>query len=110
MRGAYVNSGVLCYGAWSNQRHLFWLRDNQRGDEIDARQHPGRPRLLSQDDEHILVDCVRRADRGHSGKISPDIIDMCNQLRPDLSRVQCAQSWHRTTHLSHKDELKAKWN
>ena len=50
-------------------------------------KQPGRPRLLSQDDEKIMVDCVRRADRGHHGKTVPEIIDMCNELRPDLSRV-----------------------
>ena len=81
---------------------------NQRGKAKVVGNKPGRPRLFSPDDEQIIVDCTVRADRGNNGKTTDKIVDMCTELRPDITRRQVYNAFGRTIHPSNKDKLSGK--
>ena len=49
---------------------------------------PGRPRLLCKEDEQFVVDSIVMNDRANQGLTVPQVIDVVQEIRPDLSRKQ----------------------
>ena len=76
-------------------------KDNPR--KLSVR--PGRPRLLCMEDEQFVVDSIVMNDRANQGLTVPQIIDVVQELRQDLSQKQAQGLMHQTVRPSHTDEL-----
>ena len=66
---------------------------------------PGRPRLLSMEDEQFVVRSIVMNDRANQGLTVPQTIDVIQELWPDLSRKQAQDVMRQTVQPSHADVL-----
>ena len=64
----------------------------------------GKPRIMSADNEQLVVDVVRRHDRGNDGKSLREIHDTMQQLQP-ITQEQARNAFRRTIRNAHKKEL-----
>ena len=64
----------------------------------------GKPRIMSADNEQLVVDAVRRVDRGNDGKSLREIHDTMQQLQP-ITEQQARDAFCRTIRSAHKKEL-----
>ena len=60
----------------------------------------GKPRIMSADNEQLVVDVVRRADRGNDGKSLREIHDTMQQLQP-ITEQQARDAFRRTIRTAH---------
>jgi len=60
--------------------------------------------LVSAEKQQVLVDVIRRSDRGNTPKTFPEIIDTIQDLEP-VSRKQARDAYDRTIKPTHKKVL-----
>ena len=65
----------------------------------------GRPTLFTAEDVQVVVDTIKRADRGHEGMSIPEVHRMCEALRPDLQHTQIVNAMTRTVRPAQKKQL-----
>jgi hypothetical protein len=87
-----------------NTLRKFISQDGKRLKELGKSQ--GRPTLLDEDCSQFVADVVVRCDRGNDGKTPSELIDVIEDLKPDLSRKQISDSWNRTGKQRHLDQIK----
>ena len=68
----------------------------------------GRPALFTEEDVQVVVDTIKRADRGHEGMSIPEVHRMCEALRPDLQHTQIVNAMTRTVRPAQKKQLTGK--
>ena len=56
----------------------------------------GRKILISQENSDLIIDVVRRADRGNNGMGGCKIAEVITELQPDLTTTQARLSFGRT--------------
>ena len=66
---------------------------------------PGRPQLLSEQDEHFITDVIIMNDRANQGFNAKHTADVAQEVRPDLSQTQVVDYMRHTLRPSHSDEL-----
>jgi hypothetical protein len=64
----------------------------------------GRPRLLSKQQESLVVDVVRRHDRANKGKSVAEVVDLVQEVG-GVDRLQARNAYNRTISRVHKSEL-----
>jgi hypothetical protein len=64
----------------------------------------GAPTLLQPEQQQVVVDCVRRADRANNGKSMPEVIDLIQELH-GLERKQARDTYANSIKPSHRDKL-----
>ena len=67
--------------------------------------HVGRKRLISEQDEQVIVDVAKRADRANEGKSAADLADDLLEMNPHLSKKQVVNAMTRTIRPQRKDDL-----
>ena len=65
----------------------------------------GRSTLLTPNDASFVVDNIRRADRAHDGKTVVDVIDLIQEVKPELSHTQASNAYRRTVKPGHSKLL-----
>jgi hypothetical protein len=70
------------------------------GSQVGTRPH------LNNEEKQFVVDNIRRADRGNDGMSKKRIVDMVQDIKPDLSRTQ-AEAALKSVREEHKGELTA---
>lgn len=70
------------------------------GSQVGTRPH------LNNEEKQFVVDNIRRADRGNDGMSKKRIVDMVQDIKPDLSRTQ-AEASLKSVREEHKGELTA---
>jgi hypothetical protein len=68
----------------------------------------GRPALFTAEDVQVVVDTIKRSDRGHDGMSIPQVHRMCEALRPDLEHKQVVNAMTRTVRPAQKKQLTGK--
>ena len=67
-------------------------------------RHGAKP-LCSQEEQSFVVDCIRRANRANDGKSNQQVIDIVQELKPELSRDQAKYHVRQTLRPNHKKLL-----
>ena len=65
----------------------------------------GKKTLLADDEMQLLVDTIRRRDRGNEGMSTSDAIDAVRTLKPELSHKQAENQVHNALKRKHSDVL-----
>jgi hypothetical protein len=68
----------------------------------------GRQRIVPVETSELLAQCAARADRGNDGKSRKEMIDLLQDVQPELSREQAANTWDRTLKDERNKYLKPK--
>ena len=67
----------------------------------------GNPPTLDQEDSQLLVDVIRRSDRGNEPKSMPQIMGVIQELKPTLN-IKATRNAFATVQKKHKAELTGK--
>lgn len=67
--------------------------------------HAGKPALISTEDGQFVMDVLRRRDRANDGVGIAGALEMFEQMRPDLSRIQITNAFAHTIRPRHKEEV-----
>ena len=65
----------------------------------------GRQALLNDDEQQLLVDSIRRRDRGNEGVSTDGAIDMVRTIKPDLTHKQAESQVHGSLRRKHSAVL-----
>ena len=65
----------------------------------------GRPSPLNETQVEVVADCIARADRANKGKSMPKVIDMVQEMHPELDRKQARDAYANTVKQQNSHRL-----
>jgi len=83
------------------QEHLT----TNEGKRIKLGQGAGRKSLLNSKSQEVVVDVLLRKDRANEGVGVSGVVDILEDMHPELSRLQIDQSFRRTVRPAHPSRL-----
>ena len=87
------------------QATLVHYTNNDKGKRRVIGSASGRAKTLTPGESLFVADVVRRADRGNNGKSKLKIIDVIQELKPNLNQRQARDAYDRVVKKEHGQVL-----
>jgi len=103
MKGAVSQREAAKRFAISKSSFNRYCKEQEQGKERGEKRKRGRKGLLTDGQIEVICDCVKRADRTHSGLDKRDILNMISAFAPDKSPKTIERYYDRTFCAKLKD-------